>query len=71
VADELVFAAEEGQHFRKRCTFFVGEVIDSSGTGEPDHQLMWLPAQEALAMLRHESQRWAVAQAQARTNGCT
>jgi 8-oxo-dGTP pyrophosphatase MutT (NUDIX family) len=68
VADELVFAADEGKHYRKRCTFFLGEVIGTSGTGEPDHELLWLSPQDAMAMLLHESQRWAVSEACHRRN---
>src|SRR4051812_14843169 len=41
VADELVFAAEEGQHYRKRCAFFLAKTSGRSGVGEPDHELGW------------------------------
>lgn len=61
VADELVWGALEQTHFRKRCTFFVAEVVTGSGSGEPDHKLVWLPPRDAAANLLHESQRWAVA----------
>ena len=63
VADEVVFAADEGKHYRKRCTFFLGEIIARSGAGEPDHELRWLRPPEAMALLLHGSQRWAVAEA--------
>jgi 8-oxo-dGTP diphosphatase len=63
VADELVFAADEGTHYRKRCTFFLAEIVGWSGTGEPDHELLWLSPQDAVARLLHESQRWAIAEA--------
>jgi 8-oxo-dGTP pyrophosphatase MutT (NUDIX family) len=69
VADELVFAAEDGVHYRKRCTFFLGEAAGRCGVGEPDHELMWLPIGEA-GRLRFGSQRWAVAEA-VRTRHCT
>jgi hypothetical protein len=59
----LVFAADEGTHYRKRCAFFLAEVVGRSGAGEPDHELLWLSPTDALARLRHESQRWAVAEA--------
>ncbi len=66
VADELVYADKEQTYFRKRCTFFTAEVMDfdSSRAIEPDHQLVWLPPAEALAKLRHESQRWALQEAE-------
>jgi 8-oxo-dGTP pyrophosphatase MutT (NUDIX family) len=67
VADELVFAADEGKHFRKRCTFFLGEVIGRTGAGEADHELRWLSPQDAMVLLLHGSQRWAVSEAY-RTN---
>jgi 8-oxo-dGTP diphosphatase len=63
VADELVFAADEQTHYRKRCKFFLAEVISRPGVGEPDHELVWLSPQDALVMLLHESQRWALAEA--------
>ncbi len=63
VADELVFADGENQHYRKRCEFFVAEVVGTATSIEPDHELMWLSPDRALTELRHESQRWAVQQA--------
>jgi 8-oxo-dGTP pyrophosphatase MutT (NUDIX family) len=62
VADELVFAAEDGVHYRKRCTFFLSEAAGRCGGGEPDHELIWLPIGDA-NRLRFGSQRWAVAEA--------
>ena len=64
VADELVFAADEQTHYRKRCTFFLARVIGRSGPGEPDHELVWLAPQDAVGMVLHGSQRWAVAEAE-------
>lgn len=63
VADELVFAADEGTYYRKRCVFFFAEVTGQVGGGEPDHQLLWLRPEDAAARLLHGSQRWAVAEA--------
>jgi len=60
VADELVFAVAEGRHFRKRCVFFLAEITEQLGEGEPDHELIWLAPEVAATRLRHESQRWAV-----------
>jgi 8-oxo-dGTP diphosphatase len=62
VADELVFAADEGTHYRKRCTFFLAEVVGKAGDGEPDHALLWLSPTDAAARLAHEGQRWAVSE---------
>ena len=69
VADELVFAAEEGTHYRKRCTFFLARVTGKSGEGEADHELLWLSPGAAANRLRHESQRWAVAEGNKRRAG--
>lgn len=60
IADELVFAADERRHYRKRCTFFLAEIVDQLDTGESDHRLIWLAPETAFTQLRHESQRWAV-----------
>src|SRR5262245_60952319 len=62
VADELVYGQEERRYFRKRCSFFAGQVRGDglSEAGEPDHQLKWLAPEEAVSQLSHESQRWAV-----------
>jgi 8-oxo-dGTP pyrophosphatase MutT (NUDIX family) len=63
VADELVFAVEESRHYRKRCAFFLAEIIEQVGAGESDHELIWLAPEIAAERLRHESQRWAVSAA--------
>jgi len=63
VADELVFAVDEGKHYRKRCAFFLAEIIEQLDAGESDHELIWIAAEAAVTGLRHESQRWAVSEA--------
>ena len=60
VADELVFAVEEGKHYRKRCAFFLAEITERLAAGEPDHELIWIAPEAAVTGLLHESQRWAV-----------
>lgn len=62
-ADQLIFAAAEQLHFRKRCTFYLATVRHQLGPGEVDHQLHWLPPEDAHQRLRDGSQRWAVEQA--------
>lgn len=60
IAIELVFARGEG-FFEKICTFFEATTIDTiNAFTECDHRLVWLPPQQAIEVLRHESQRWAV-----------
>lgn len=63
VADQLVFAADERVHYRKRCAFFLAEVTAETNAGEPDHQLVWLAPQAARSKMHHESQRWALGEA--------
>lgn len=63
IADELVFAEDEGRYYRKRCSFFLAKAIEQTDAREPDHELLWLAPEDAIARLRHESQRWAVATA--------
>jgi 8-oxo-dGTP diphosphatase len=60
VADELVFAVEEGRHFRKRCVFFLAAITEQLGAGEHDHELIWLAPEIAAKSLQHKSQQWAV-----------
>jgi 8-oxo-dGTP diphosphatase len=61
VADEMVFS--EGHYYRKRCTFFIAESLESVEASEPDHELIWTSPERAISELRRESQRWAVAEA--------
>jgi hypothetical protein len=61
IADELTLAADDRTHYRKRCTFFLADIVGSVEAGEPDHELVCLSAADAIKKLRHESQRWAVA----------
>jgi 8-oxo-dGTP pyrophosphatase MutT (NUDIX family) len=67
VADELVFAADERIHYRKRCTFFFANVIGGAPVDEPDHKLTWL-SRDTVARLLHESQGWALAETCRRFN---
>lgn len=64
-ADDLVYSPAQRGHFRKRCVFFLAEVIDlGSGHGiEPDHRLAWLSPGEAQPSLQQECHRWAIEQA--------
>ena len=63
IADQLVYAADEATYYRKRCVFFSAVLVGREGCGEADHRLLWMPPQHAMAVLRHESQRWAVSEA--------
>jgi 8-oxo-dGTP diphosphatase len=63
IAEELVFSAQDDVHYRKRCSFFLANVIGASEPSEPDHELRWMAPHEALRELHHEVQRWAVRKA--------
>src|SRR5262249_49326776 len=71
IADELVYAGDEGRHYRKRCAFFLAEGVGASGAGGPDHELVWLSMTHAVARLRQGSQSWAVSEARNRINRST
>lgn len=60
VADEFVFAEDECQHFCKRCSFHHAVVTAMGSPVEPDHQLIWLAVDEAMANLTHDCHRWIV-----------
>jgi 8-oxo-dGTP diphosphatase len=63
MADELIFDASEKKFYRKRCVFFSAQFVRRNGVGEEDHQLMWMTAEEAVSRLSHESQIWAMTNA--------
>jgi 8-oxo-dGTP pyrophosphatase MutT (NUDIX family) len=69
VADEFVFAKDECQHFCKRCSFYFAVVEAKGSPVEPDHQLIWLAPDEAMANLQHDSHRWAVTRLAAISHG--
>ncbi|MEO8649274.1 MAG: NUDIX domain-containing protein [Acidobacteriota bacterium] len=60
IADELVWSALEGKHFRKRCSFFSGMFVGDCEPVEVDHELVWLSDQDARTFLTHQSQLWAI-----------
>lgn len=60
MADELVHAVDERRHVCKRCTFYAATCLGRGPSAEPDHELNWLPPQQAVEQLSHGSQRWAV-----------
>jgi 8-oxo-dGTP diphosphatase len=60
VADEMAFSTLYGEHYRKRCTFFVAALMDHDPSRMPDHDVVWMTEEEAAARLSHASQRWAI-----------
>jgi 8-oxo-dGTP diphosphatase len=62
-AVEFIYATIESAYFEKPNTFIEGFAHGPPvGTGEPDHELNWLVAEQAVGELLHASHRWAVAQ---------
>jgi 8-oxo-dGTP diphosphatase len=59
-AIEFVHSPSESACFEKRSAFFVADVAGLATKTELDHVLVWATADDALAALSHESQRWAV-----------
>ena len=59
-ADELVFARSEQRHLRKRARFFVARIVGGAPATEDDHEMAWMPTQDALSHLVYGSHRWAL-----------
>ena len=59
-AIEIVYSAEEGACFEKRCVFIEAEVIGEGLAHEHDHKLIWVTLDDAVTMLSHDSHRWAL-----------
>ena len=67
-AVEYVHTAGNAEGIRKECVFFHATVAAGvGGATEADHVLVWLEPKEAQLRLGHESQRWAVAKAMAKS----
>lgn len=63
-ANQFVTSAREGRSFNKIGAFFLIGLGQRVGPpSEPDHGVLWLPANEAAARLREENHRWALARA--------
>jgi 8-oxo-dGTP diphosphatase len=56
------FVNTDDQAFNNRASFFTLAVLgqDPALKIEDDHELVWAPAQDALAQLRHDAHAWAV-----------
>ena len=61
----IQYAYSEGEgYFAKQCSFYRACVgTGDSRASEDDHELNWLPTEDAVRMLEHESQSWAVSRA--------
>ena len=62
-AVEYVHTDGHDYGIRKECVFFSAVVADDSGSAtEPDHTLVWLTPEEAIKVMAHRSQAWAIKQ---------
>ena len=61
VAEEYLYSEHEATYFVKRSRFFRGSVTDSVPNSEPDHELAWVPQDQAERQLTHGSivGRWS------------
>jgi 8-oxo-dGTP pyrophosphatase MutT (NUDIX family) len=60
-ADEFVHSPKYNAYFQKVCTFFAAEVVSRVDEHEPDHKIIWTTPEQAIDLLIHGSQKWAVA----------
>lgn len=60
-ADEFVSSEKYDAHFCKQCAFFSAAAISRIDEYEPDHELIWETVEQAIELLTHGSQKWAVA----------
>ncbi len=63
VADQFAYSEEASVYYMKRSTFFRARIMGPAPMSEVDHELCWLPSEDAEAAVSHESHRWAVAEA--------
>jgi 8-oxo-dGTP diphosphatase len=57
------FWINQGAPTNSLCTFFEVELTATDGEPtEPDHQLMWVAADEAMRKVRHDAHAWAILQ---------
>ena len=61
-AVDFVYSAAEDAHFEKRSTFLEAHPVRTDASpSEPDHEAIWMGAQDAEGRMAHPSHRWAVA----------
>lgn len=57
---EICYSSEEKQYFEKDSYFIEAEVVARVPPTELDHELLWLNLDDASAILKHNSHRWAL-----------
>ena len=66
---EICYSSEEKEYFEKDSFFFEAEVVAHVSPTELDHQLLWLNLEDASAILKHGSHRWALQKAIGKSKG--
>lgn len=60
---QYFYSAADGQYYKMRATFFVGEFTDEScGSSKGENELCWLTKVEAEDAFFHECHTWATRQ---------
>lgn len=59
-ATEICYSVEDKAHYEKDSIFVEADVVGTTTPTEIDHQLLWLAADEAIALLSHGSHKWAL-----------
>jgi 8-oxo-dGTP diphosphatase len=63
-AAQLTYVGDKGVHYRKVGHFFLARLTGQvTSSIEPDHELLWQPAADAVKNMTHEYHAWAVQEA--------
>jgi 8-oxo-dGTP diphosphatase len=62
-AVQYFYSDADGRHYKMLATFFAGEFTDEMRDGACEHELHWLPLEEAERELFHACHVWAARQA--------
>ena len=57
---EICYSSEEQEYFEKDSFFLEAKVVGHASPTEIDHELLWLTLDDASAILKHDSHRWAL-----------
>jgi 8-oxo-dGTP diphosphatase len=61
IAVQFAWSEAEQTYFEKRCTFVDAIVLGPDESKlQPDHEVLWVDAETARAMLTHEAHAWAI-----------
>lgn len=65
---EICYSSEEKQYFEKDSFFLEAEIVGHVPPTELDHELLWLSVDDASAILKHGSHRWALQRASGKSS---